>query len=70
MANTPAVAFAEPTDTSSSEFVVWFVVVDFEFVIRIRGKYVINGSDVVNRFVGLSGGLLVRFDVWDCTEFG
>ena len=52
VANTPGVAFAEPTDTSSS----WFVVVGFEFVIRIRGKYVINGSDVVNRFVGLSGG--------------
>ena len=36
-------------------FVIWFVVVGFESVIRIRGKYVINGSDVVNRFVGLSG---------------
>ena len=72
VATTPAVAFAAPTDTSSSRsylFRVWFVVVDFEFVIRIRGKYVINGSDVVNRFVGLSGGLLVRFDVSGCTEF-
>ena len=66
VANTPAVAFAEPTDTSSSSLVVWFVVVGFEFVIRIRGKYVINGSDVVNRFVGLSGWLLVRFDVSGC----
>ena len=70
VANTPAVAFAEPTDTSSPRFVVWFVVVDVEFVIRIRGKYVSNGSDVVNRFVGLGGGLLVRFDLWDCAEFG
>ena len=70
VANTPAVAFAEPTDTSSPQFVVWFVVVDVEFVIRIRGKYVSNGSDFVNRFVGLSGGLLVRFDLWDCAEFG
>ena len=44
VANTPAVAFAEPDDTRSSEFVVWFVVVDVQFVIRIRGKCVINGS--------------------------
>ena len=49
-------------------FVVWFVVVDFESVTRIRGKYVINGSDVVNKFVGPSGWLLVRFDVGGCAE--
>ena len=67
--NTPAVAFAEPTDTGSSSSSPEFVV-DFEFGIRIRGKHVINGSDVVNEFVGLSGWLLVRFDVWDCAEFG
>ena len=66
VANTPAVAFAAPTDSCSS----WFVVVGFEFVIRIRGEYVINGSDFVNRFVGLSGGLLVRFDVGGCAEVG
>ena len=68
VANTPAVAFAEPTDTSSSSGSSSLV--GFEFVIRIRGKYVINGSDFVNKFVGLSGWLLVRFDVWDCAEFG
>ena len=70
VANTPGVAFAEPTDSSSSSSSSEFVVVGFEFVIRIRGKSVINGSDVVNKFVGLSGWLLVRFDVWDCAEFG
>ncbi len=69
VAATPGVAFAEPTDSSSSSSSS-DVFVGFEFVIRIRSKYVINGSDVVNKFVGLSGWLLVRFDVWDCAEFG
>ena len=71
LSTTPGVAFAEPTDTSSSSSssgssssIVRVV------VIGIRGKYVINGSDFVNRFVGLSGWLLVRFDVWECAEFG
>ena len=76
LANTPGVAFAEPTDSSSSSSSLillvrrLILVVGFEFVIRIRSKSVIDGSEVGNKFVGLSGWLLLRFDVRDCPEFG
>ena len=54
VANTPAVAFAAPT-TPVLLVRRLILVVDVQFVIRIRGKYVINGSGFINSFVGLSG---------------
>ncbi len=52
VANTPAVAFAAPDDTSPSDS---SSLVDVRFVSRICSKYVVNGSEFVNRFVGPSG---------------
>ena len=69
VANTPGVAFAEPSDSGSSSSSS-VLVVGFGFVIGFRGKYVIDGFDVVNKFVGLRGRLVFRFGVWDCAEFG
>ena len=53
-------------------FVFKFVVdfVGFGSVLGIGSRHVINGSKIVNRFVGVGGWLLVRFDVWECAEFG
>ena len=70
VATTPAVAFAEPTDTSSSRSSSGSSSSASSPSSESAATYVINGSDVVNRFVGLSGGLLVRFDVGGCAEFG
>ena len=61
VANTPAVAFAAPDDTSSSGSSSE-VVVDVQFLLRIRGKCFINGCDFIDDFVDLSGWH-IRFDV-------
>ena len=65
VANMPGVAFAEPTDSTPSSS--WS---DSDSSSESAASPVINGCDVVNKCVGLGGWLLVRFDVWDCAEFG
>ena len=64
VANTPGVALAEPTDSSSSTSSS-----DSSSSASSSSsdpqQFVIDGSDVVNKFVGLSGWLLLRFDVGD-----
>ena len=77
VANTPGVAFAEPTDTSSSSSSSDSSSSSSDSSSPASGSasesaasHVINGSDVGNEFIGFSGWLLLRFDVWDCAEFG
>ena len=60
VANTPVVAFAEPTDSSSSSSSSDSSSASGSSS-ESAASHVINGSDVVNRFVGLSDWLLLRF---------